>query len=153
MTVIVYLSCSLVKRDLWVVYFPNHVQQSYFNLLCECFTVSYMDVCVRVCDYPRCYEREAAIHFGCNKRFSSVTKQFLCFHGAMILSKSQRKQRGRGRGSRGGGGRKKSMSPMTNSSRNLAGCRHASKLRKTCLHKQWETKKKPQQKTLKVVVF
>lgn len=45
-------------------------------------------------DYPCCYQRQAAIHSSWNERFSSVTKQFLCFHGAIIMSKSQRKQRG-----------------------------------------------------------
>lgn len=40
------LSCSLVKQDLWVVYFHNHVQQSYLNLICECFVVPYVCVCV-----------------------------------------------------------------------------------------------------------
>ena len=141
MTVIVCLSCSLVKRDLWVVYFHNHVQQSYFNLIRECFAVPYMGVCVCfckcvcACDYPCCYQRQAAIHSGWNERFSSVTKQFLCFHGAMILSKSQRKHGG------GGGEKKNQCPPSPTASLSLAGCRHASTHTNTCIHRQWETQK------------
>lgn len=103
-------------------------------------------VCVSVCDYPHCYQQRAAIHSSWNERFSSVTKQFLCFHGAMILSKSHRKQK-----HEGGGGveKKKSMSPSTNSRRSLAGCRHASTLTNTCnrrenkqLQRKWKKKEK-----------
>lgn len=63
-------------------------------------------VCVSVCDYPCCYQQQAAIHSRWNERFSSVTKQFLCFHGAMILSKSHRKQK-----HWGGGKKKKNQCP------------------------------------------
>lgn len=59
-----------------------------------------------VCDYPCCYQQRAFIQSNRNERFSFVTKQFLCFHGAMILSKSQRKQRG---------GEKKNQSPPQSS--------------------------------------
>lgn len=48
-TVIVCLRYSLVKRDLWVVYFHNYVQQSYLNLICVCFVVPYVYVCVHFC--------------------------------------------------------------------------------------------------------
>lgn len=107
--------------------------------LCVCVHVhacvrTSVSVCVYVCpcDYPCCYQRQAAIHSGWNERFSSVTKQFLCFHGAMILSKSQRKQR-RWRG--GEGVEKKKINvphhPTT------AGCHHVSTHAYTCIHRQW----------------
>ncbi len=40
-----------------------------------------------------------------------------------------------------GGRKKKSMSPITNSSLSLAGCRHASTHANACIHRQWETQK------------
>ena len=103
-----------------------HGRVCVYVFFCKC-------VCVCVCDYPCCYQRQAAIHSGWNERFSSVTKQFLCFHGAMILSKSQRKQRGEKK--------KNQCPPSPTASLSLAGCRHASTHTNTCIHRQWETQK------------
>lgn len=114
MTVIVCLSCSLVKRDLWVVYFHNHVQQSYFNLIRECFAVPYMGVCVcmcfsvSVCVWLPMLLSAASRHslrlkwkvFLCHKAVSLFP---WCYDSVKIPEKTE------------GGEKKKSMSPITNS--------------------------------------
>lgn len=92
-----------------------------------------------VCDYPCCYQQQSSIQSNWNERFSFVTKQFLCFHGAMILSKSQRKQRG--------GEKEKSMSPPIISCRlNVAGHSHVSTHASTFFFSLLETKKNKQKK-------
>lgn len=56
------------------------------------------------------------------------------FFVSMVLWFCQNPRENRGMG--WGGGREKSMSPITNSSCSLAGCRHASTLTITCIHRQ-----------------
>lgn len=136
---IVCLSCSLVKRDLWVVYFHNHVQQSYFNLICECFVVPYMGVHVYFCKCVcACVWLPMLLSAASRYSLRLKWKVFLChkavslfpwrYDSVKIPEKTE-------------GGEKKSMSPITDSSLSLAGFRHASTHASTCTHRQWETHK------------
>ena len=92
-------------------------------------------------DYPCCYQWQAAIHSGWNERFSSVTKQFLCFHGAMILSKSWCYDSVKIPEKIEGGEKKINVPPITSSSLSLAGRCHAHAHANTCMHGQCKTQK------------
>lgn len=114
------LSC-LFQSCATIIPFPHiHLHRS------RCVFLWELAECV--CDYPCCYQQRASIHSNRNERFSFVTKQFLCFHGAMILSKSQRKQRG---------GEKKNQCPLNppviSRHLNLAGHGHVSTHASTCI--------------------
>lgn len=146
MTVIVCLSCSLVKRDLWVVYFPNHVQQSYFNLICECFAVPYMCVCVHVRACVRtsvsvCVCARVITHAVISGKppFTPAEMKGFplsqsSFFVSMVLWFCQNPRENRGGG--GGGGKKKKKINVPHHP-TTAGCHHASTHTYTCIDGQW----------------
>lgn len=78
----------------------------YLRCVCVCLCTS---VCVGL---AMLLSAASSFSSSWKKRFSSVKKHFLCFHGAIIMSKSHRKK---------GVEKKKSMSPITDSSLSIAG--------------------------------
>lgn len=127
-----------MKRDLWVVYFHNHVQQSFLNLICECCVVPYRcSMCAYLCKSV-CMITHAVI--SSKPPFTPAEMKGFplsqsSFFVSMVLWFCQNPRENRG------GRRKKSMSLITNSSPSLAGCRNASAHASTCIHGQWGTEK------------